>query len=134
MDPRTFPTKGNLMLAKNSLALAKQGYDLMDKKRNILIRELMDLIDEARTIQEEIDTTFTYAYECLQRANIETESAMLRCLHIQFRSKIRSRSRRAVLWERKSLMSNICLMPESQRIHLVRPVNRSIRREKHSAR
>ena len=34
MDPRTFPTKGNLMLAKNSLALAKQGYDLMDKKRN----------------------------------------------------------------------------------------------------
>ena len=28
----------------------------------------MDLIDEARTIQEEIDTTFTYAYECLQRA------------------------------------------------------------------
>ena len=71
MDPRTFPTKGNLMLAKNSLALAKQGYDLMDRKRNILIRELMDLIDEARTIQEEIDTTFTYAYQCLQRANIE---------------------------------------------------------------
>ena len=32
MDPRTFPTKGNLMLAKNSLALAKQGYDLMDRK------------------------------------------------------------------------------------------------------
>ena len=71
MDPRTFPTKGNLMLAKNSLALAKQGYDLMDRKRNILIRELMDLIDEARTIQEEIDTTFTYAYRCLQSANIE---------------------------------------------------------------
>ena len=71
MDPRTFPTKGNLMLAKNSLALAKQGYDLMDKKRNILIRELMDLIDEAKDIQEEIDTTFTRAYACLQRANIQ---------------------------------------------------------------
>lgn len=71
MDPRTFPTKGNLMLAKNSLALADQGYELMDKKRNILIRELMELIDEARNIQEEIDSTFTYAYTCLQRANIE---------------------------------------------------------------
>ena len=71
MDPRTFPTKGNLMLAKNSLTLAKQGYELMDKKRNILIRELMDLIDEARDIQDEIDSTFTYAYQCLQRANIE---------------------------------------------------------------
>ena len=71
MDPRTFPTKGNLMLAKNSLSLARQGYELMDKKRNILIRELMDLIDQARSIQEEIDSTFTYAYQCLQKANIE---------------------------------------------------------------
>lgn len=71
MDPREFPTKGNLMLAKNSLALAHQGYDLMDKKRNILLKELMTLIDEAKNIQEEIDITFTRAYECLQRANIE---------------------------------------------------------------
>ena len=59
MDPREFPTKGNLMLAKNSLALAHQGYDLMDKKRNILLKELMSLIDEAKDIQEEIDQTFT---------------------------------------------------------------------------
>ena len=71
MDPREFPTKGNLMLAKNSLALAHQGFDLMDKKRNILLKELMSLIDEAKDIQEEIDATFTRAYECLQRANIE---------------------------------------------------------------
>lgn len=71
MDPREFPTKGNLMLAKNSLALARQGYDLMDKKRNILLQELMTLIDEAKDIQEEIDMTFTRAYACLQRANIE---------------------------------------------------------------
>ena len=43
MDPRTFPTKGNLMLAKNSLTLAKQGYELMDKKRNILILSLIHI-------------------------------------------------------------------------------------------
>ena len=43
----------------------------MDKKRNILIRELMGLIDEAKDIQAEIDTTFTQAYEALQLANIE---------------------------------------------------------------
>ena len=36
MDPNTFPTKGNLILAKNSLALSRQGFELMDKKRNIL--------------------------------------------------------------------------------------------------
>ena len=37
MDPNTFPTKGNLIAAKNSLKLATMGYGLMDKKRNILI-------------------------------------------------------------------------------------------------
>ncbi len=71
MDPNTFPTKGNLMLAKNSLALSRQGYDLMDKKRNILIRELMELIDQATDIQKEIDETFTSAYQALQKANIQ---------------------------------------------------------------
>lgn len=71
MNPNTFPTKGNLILAKNSLTLASQGYELMDKKRNILLRELMSLIDQAKEIQSEIDTTFTAAYRALQQANIE---------------------------------------------------------------
>ena len=71
MNPNTFPTKGNLILAKNSLALASQGYELMDKKRNILLRELMGLIDQAKGIQSEIDSTFTAAYKALQKANIE---------------------------------------------------------------
>ena len=71
MDPNTFPTKGNLILAKNSLALARQGYGLMDKKRNILIRELMGLIDQAKDIQSEIDVTFREAYQALQKANID---------------------------------------------------------------
>lgn len=71
MDPNSFPTKGNLILAKNSLSLASMGYGLMDKKRNILTRELMSLIDEAKGIQSEIDATFRAAYAALQRANIE---------------------------------------------------------------
>lgn len=58
-------------MVKNSLALAKQGYELMDKKRNILIREIMNLIEEAKEIQSQIDTTFTGAYQDLQQANIE---------------------------------------------------------------
>ena len=33
MDPNTFPTKGNLILAKNSLKLSRQGYELMDKQQ-----------------------------------------------------------------------------------------------------
>lgn len=71
MDTTAFPTKGNLILAKNSLSLSRQGYELMDRKRNILIRELMQLIDQAKDIQSQIDTTFTLAYRALQRANME---------------------------------------------------------------
>ena len=71
MDPNTFPTKGNLILAKNSLQLSRQGYELMDKKRNILIREMMELIDEAKDIQSQIDETFRKAYSALQKANLE---------------------------------------------------------------
>ncbi len=71
MNINTFPTKGNLIASKNSLALARQGYGLMDKKRNILIRELMGLIDEAKEIQKQIDSTFSAAYTALMYANIE---------------------------------------------------------------
>ena len=64
------PTKGNLIAAKKSLALAKVGYELLDKKRNILIREMMALIDRASEIQSTIDNAFSQAYLALQKANI----------------------------------------------------------------
>lgn len=64
------PTKGNLMAAKRSRALAATGYELMDRKRNILIREMMGLMEEAKGLQDQIDTVFTDAYQALQVANI----------------------------------------------------------------
>ena len=70
MDMSLFPTKGNLIAAKNTLRLSKQGYDMLDKKRNILIRELMLLIERAKAMQDDINTTFTEAYAALQNANI----------------------------------------------------------------
>lgn len=71
MDPNEVPTKGNLIRAKNSLALSRQGYELMDKKRNILIRELTQYIEQAKDIQDNIDRTFREAYAALQRANVQ---------------------------------------------------------------
>lgn len=70
MDVSLFPTKGNLIQARNTLRLSRQGYELLDKKRNILIREMMMLIDKAEEIQSHIDITFREAYEALQIANI----------------------------------------------------------------
>ena len=70
MDISLFATKGNLIQAKNTLVMSRMGYDLMDKKRNILIHELMDLIDRAKDLQSEIDETFREAYAALQSANV----------------------------------------------------------------
>lgn len=70
MAVQAVPTKGNLMNAKKSLALAKNGYELLDRKRNILIREMMTLIDHANAIQQQIDGAYEEAYFALQTANI----------------------------------------------------------------
>lgn len=70
MAVQAVPTKGNLMNTKKSLALAKNGYELLDRKRNILIREMMTLIDHANAIQEKIDDAYAQAYLALQTANV----------------------------------------------------------------
>ena len=64
------PTKGNLIATKHSLTLATTGYELMDRKRNILTREMMGLISQAEALQSRIDSTFSEAYDALMLANI----------------------------------------------------------------
>ncbi len=70
MSDQTALTKGNLMSSKKSLKLAKLGFELLDRKRNILIREIMALINRAEKIQKLIDSTYSKAYLALQNANI----------------------------------------------------------------
>ena len=70
MEQQVFPTKGNLMLSKKALQLATLGYDLLDRKRNILIRELMKLVDKAQMLRSSIEGTYSEAYLALQKANI----------------------------------------------------------------
>lgn len=64
------PTKSNLIKAKSSLELSKKGFELLDKKRNVLIREMMELVDKAKDIQSHIYTTIEKAYSSLQAVNI----------------------------------------------------------------
>ena len=64
------PTKSNLLKTKSSLIFAKKSYELLDKKRNILIKELMANVDKARNIQKNVNEIFSSAYAALERANI----------------------------------------------------------------
>ena len=70
MSNQVVPTKGNLLATKKSLELSRTGFDLLDRKRNILVREMMALIDRASKIQGKIDNTYADAYALLQKANI----------------------------------------------------------------
>jgi len=70
MPANTIPTKGNLIALRRTLTLANLGFELMDRKRNILIREMMGMIDRAKDLQNRIDVTFREAYAALRTANI----------------------------------------------------------------
>lgn len=70
MAEQIFPTKGNLIATKKSLALSNMGYDLMDRKRNILIREMMQLIGQSKMLRDKIESTYERAYRALQQANM----------------------------------------------------------------
>lgn len=70
MDINVAPTKSNLMSAKATLEFSKKGYELLDQKRNVLIREMMSLIDRAKEIQSKVKVTFEEAYEALRMANL----------------------------------------------------------------
>lgn len=94
MAQNVFPTKNNLINTKKSLKLAKVGFDLMDKKRSILVREVMQLMDEAAEIQSQIGENYKQAYDALMRANIQIGDLSIpaRCVPVDDSVKISSRS------------------------------------------
>ncbi|VEU80492.1 V-type ATP synthase subunit D [Haploplasma axanthum] len=70
MSNQVVPTKGNLLNIKKSYELASLGQDLMERKKNILMREMMTLLDKVAKIRDEISDTYKKAYRLLQEANI----------------------------------------------------------------
>ena len=70
MAEAVFPTKGSLLKIKKSLQLSQLGYELLDRKRNILIRELMTMIETAKSLRGSIEETYQDAYTALMYANI----------------------------------------------------------------
>lgn len=63
-------TKTSLMAAQNSLELSEKGFELLDKKRNVLIMTMMGFIERAEEIQKKVAVVFADAYKALQTANI----------------------------------------------------------------
>lgn len=64
------PTKSNLIKAKAALELSTKGFELMDKKRNVLVNEMLSLVERSKAIQEKIYDKIDEAYKNLQSANV----------------------------------------------------------------
>ena len=64
------PTRINLIQTKRTLRLAISGRDVLERKRDILLRELRNSIYEAERIREELSEALAKAYQGLKEANM----------------------------------------------------------------
>lgn len=66
------PTKTNLLAEKRNLRFAAQGYDLLERKREILVIELLKRMDELNLLEKEIRSVTEKAYADLRRMLLVT--------------------------------------------------------------
>jgi V/A-type H+/Na+-transporting ATPase subunit D len=60
------PTKSSLLDLRRSLDFAREGYDLLEQKRQILVLELMGRLEAAKRAQDEVDEALAAAFEALR--------------------------------------------------------------------
>ncbi|HUS57611.1 MAG TPA: V-type ATP synthase subunit D [Planctomycetota bacterium] len=71
------PTKSSQLEISRSLEFAREGSDLLEQKRQILVIELMSRIDAAKRLQAEVDQKLEEAYAALRRAVLTVGSEAL---------------------------------------------------------
>ena len=70
MAQTVFPTKSNLMQTRKTLDFAKVGFELLDRKRNVLLREVMAQLDQLSSMREQMAQACRDAYDRLEKANV----------------------------------------------------------------
>jgi V/A-type H+-transporting ATPase subunit D len=66
--PNVAPTKTNLLRVRKELEFARLGHELLDQKRNILVIELLNLVDQAVDFQDRVVQALEEAYRTLEQA------------------------------------------------------------------
>ena len=64
------PTRTNLIRLKGELAFLREGHDLLERKREILLLELKQLISRAVDAQQNVDEALANAFAALREAQI----------------------------------------------------------------
>jgi V/A-type H+/Na+-transporting ATPase subunit D len=71
------PTKSNLLSLKRQLAVAEEGYELLEQKRQILIAELMRRVARVRQARAEAREALRLAFAALGEAQLDAGSEAL---------------------------------------------------------
>ncbi|MBE6348060.1 MAG: V-type ATP synthase subunit D [Spirochaetaceae bacterium] len=60
------PTKSNLLMVKEQLSVATDGYELLEQKREILVMELMRMVEKVKLLERDIEKQISKAYPALK--------------------------------------------------------------------
>src|SRR5512146_927788 len=64
------PTRSNLIRVKKELTFAREGYEILDRKREVLTTELVRVAHEADVLQKEVWGLLDKAYRALEKARL----------------------------------------------------------------
>ena len=64
------PTRSNLIRVKKDLQFAREGYEILDRKREVLTTELVRVAHEAEVLQQEVWKLLASAYRAMERARL----------------------------------------------------------------
>jgi len=64
------PTRSNLIRIKQDLQFAREGYEILDRKREVLTTELIRVAHEASELQEKVWKLQADAYRALEKAQL----------------------------------------------------------------
>jgi V/A-type H+-transporting ATPase subunit D len=64
------PTRSNLLRMKQELLFARQGYDILERKREVLTAELVRMAHEAEVLQQQVWKLLETAYRGLEKAQL----------------------------------------------------------------
>ncbi len=64
------PTRSNLIRVKHDLEFAREGYEILNRKREVLTAELIQMAHDAGVLQEEMYKLQAEAYRALEKAQL----------------------------------------------------------------
>ena len=62
------PTRKNLMAIEDRIELSERGHDTLEQKRDGLIMEFMDILDQAQDVRSQLEDDYEVAQETIDRA------------------------------------------------------------------